>query len=128
MVEVTLLKAGLVPTMVYLTVKPRRSLKLPFHWVRLAAGARGASSRWFGPALNIGLASRISGYLVSCARATLAHASTRVAASKLATVRRWVIRFTLLEILGNPAIAGSRDDYGLRSEHSGWAGSRCQAS
>src|SRR4030081_833874 len=112
--------------MVYLTGKPRRSLKLPFHCVRLAAGARGASSIWFGPALNIGLASRISGYLVSCARARLAHASIRDAASKLATGRRRIIRFTLLEVLGNPAIAGSRGmtaDYPLRSEHSGWAGS-----
>src|ERR1700687_3016392 len=83
MVEVTLLKAGLVPTIVYLTVKPRRSLKLPFHWVRPVAGVLGASSIWFGPALNIGLASRMSGYLVSWAKAILANASTRNAANTL---------------------------------------------
>src|ERR1700681_2556927 len=106
--------------MVYLTVKPSRSLKLPFHWVRLAAGARGASSIWFGPALNIGLASRISGYLVSCASATLAHASTRHAASKLATVRRWLIRFYTPGCFGEPCYRReSGDDYPLRSEHSG---------
>src|ERR1700693_3990677 len=91
MVEVTLVKAGLVPTMVYLTVKPRRSLKLPFHWVRPVAGVLGASSIWFGPALNIGLASRMSGYLVSWAKATLAHVSTRHAANKLTAKRLFIL-------------------------------------
>src|SRR5260221_6184492 len=91
-----LVVAGLVPTMVYLTVSPCRSLKVPFHWVRVVAGASGASSEWFGPALNIGLASKISGYLVSCANATLAHSTPKNAASKLARGRHRVIRFTLL--------------------------------
>src|SRR6266403_2472868 len=111
MVEVTFVKAGWVPTMVYLTVKPWRSLKLPFHWRRLTVGVLGASSIWFGPALNIGLASSIWGYAVSCAGATLAHASTKDAASKQATVRHRVIRFTLLEDFGKPCFRGeSRDD------------------
>src|SRR6202023_4038635 len=75
---------GGVPTMVYVTFFWVRSVKLPFHCTRLEAGALGASSMWFGPALNIGLASRMSGYLVSWAKATLAHASTRIAATSRA--------------------------------------------
>src|SRR5258707_6334220 len=98
-----LVVAGLVPTMVYLTVSPCRSLKVPFHWVRVVAGASGASSVWFGPALNIGFASRILGYLGSFANPTLAHASTKNAASKLARGRHRVIRSTLLG-LGKPVI------------------------
>src|SRR4029077_328225 len=101
MVEVMLVEAGLVPTMVYLTVLPRRSLKLPFHWVRPVAGALGASSIWFGPALNIGLASRMSGYLVSWAKAILAHASTRDAAITL-TAKRLFILVLLLKNLKKP--------------------------
>src|ERR1700686_1023068 len=69
--------------MVYVTFFWVRSVKLPFHCVRLAAGALGASSIWFGPALNIGLASRMSGYLVSWAKAILAHARIRAAAITL---------------------------------------------
>src|SRR5260370_42269467 len=77
--------------MVYVTFFRVRSVKVPFHCTRLVAGAFGASSIWFGPALNIGLASRMSGYLVSWAKATLAHASTRDATNTLTAKRLFIL-------------------------------------
>src|SRR5882724_6459600 len=83
---------GSVPTMVKVIFLLVRSVKLPFHCVRLARGTVGASSIWFGPALNIGLASGISGYLISWAKATLAQASTKNAASELTAKRLFILR------------------------------------
>ena len=44
---VTLVLFGSVPTMVNFTVFLVSSVKPPFHWVRVAAGALGARSMWF---------------------------------------------------------------------------------